>query len=60
VASATGAPDRARQTAHELEIEHSYTSLEALLECKDLDGCSTPCNVSIQSEWNAALQQYDS
>jgi predicted dehydrogenase len=37
VASATGAPDRARQTAHELEIEHSYASLEALLECKDLD-----------------------
>jgi predicted dehydrogenase len=37
VASATGAPDRARQTAHELEIEHSFASLEAMLECKDLD-----------------------
>jgi predicted dehydrogenase len=37
VASATGASDRARQTAQELEIGHSFTSLEAMLECKDLD-----------------------
>ncbi len=37
VASATGAADRARQVSRELEIEHSYTSLEAMLDCKDLD-----------------------
>jgi scyllo-inositol 2-dehydrogenase (NAD+) len=37
VASATGSTERARQTAYELEIEHSYTNLEAMLECKELD-----------------------
>ena len=29
--------ERARQTANELEIENSYGSLEAMLECKGLD-----------------------
>src|ERR1041384_8348950 len=29
--------ERARQTAIELEIENSYGSLEAMLECKDLN-----------------------
>ena len=37
VAVADAAADRARQVAAELEIENSYGSLEALLECKDLD-----------------------
>jgi predicted dehydrogenase len=36
LAVADVAPDRARQAAAELEIEQSYTSLEAMLECKDL------------------------
>jgi scyllo-inositol 2-dehydrogenase (NAD+) len=31
------APGRARQIAAELEIENSYNSLEAMLECKGLD-----------------------
>ena len=31
------APGRARQIAAELEIENSYSSLEAMLECKGLD-----------------------
>jgi len=37
VAVADAAADRARQVAAELEIETSYGSLEAMLECKDLD-----------------------
>ena len=37
VAVADASADRARQVAAELEIENSYGSLEALLECKDLD-----------------------
>jgi predicted dehydrogenase len=37
VAVADAAADRAPQVAAELEIENSYGSLEALLECKDLD-----------------------
>ena len=37
VAVADVAPDRARQAATELEIENSYISLEAMLECKGLD-----------------------
>lgn len=37
VAVADVAVDRARQVASELEIEHAYGSLEALLEHKDLD-----------------------
>jgi len=36
VAVADAAADRARQVADELEIEHSYGSLEAMLENKDL------------------------
>jgi predicted dehydrogenase len=36
LAVADVAPDRARQAASELEIEQSYTSLEAMLACKDL------------------------
>src|ERR1700747_3675040 len=37
VAVADVAVERARQVTAELEIEHSYGTLEALLECKDLD-----------------------
>lgn len=37
VAVADAAAERARQVASELEIEHSYCGLEAMLECKDLD-----------------------
>jgi predicted dehydrogenase len=36
VASASGSGERARQVAHELEIENSYDSLEAMLECEEL------------------------
>lgn len=37
VASATANAERALQLVHELEIEHSFTSLEAMLEYKELD-----------------------
>ena len=37
VASASGNAEHARQFAHQLEIEHYYRSLEAMLECKGLD-----------------------
>ncbi len=37
VAVADVSADRARQAASELEIDKSYGSLEALLECKELD-----------------------
>ena len=37
VAVADPALDRARQVASDLEIEHAYASLDALLEHKDLD-----------------------
>jgi len=37
VAVADASTERARQVAAELEIEHSYSSLDAMLECKDLD-----------------------
>lgn len=37
VAVADASAERARQVATELEIEHSYSSLEAMLERKDLD-----------------------
>jgi predicted dehydrogenase len=37
LAVADVAADRARQAAAELEIEQSYTSLEAMLACKDLE-----------------------
>lgn len=37
VAVADVSAERARQTASELEIDRSYGSLEALLECKELD-----------------------
>jgi predicted dehydrogenase len=37
VAVADAAAERARQVAAELEIEHSYGSPEAMLECKELD-----------------------
>jgi predicted dehydrogenase len=36
LAVADVAPDRARQTASELEIEQSYRNLEEMLACKDL------------------------
>ena len=37
VAVADAAAERARRVAAELEIEHSYGSIEAMLECKDLE-----------------------
>ena len=37
VAVADAAVERARQVAAELEIEHSYGSLEAMLECRELE-----------------------
>jgi predicted dehydrogenase len=37
LAVADVAAERARRTAEELEIDHSYGSLEAMLECKGLD-----------------------
>src|ERR1700719_1626106 len=37
VAVADASTERARQVAAELEIEHSYSSLDAMLDCKDLD-----------------------
>lgn len=37
VASASGSVERARQAARELEIEHSYASLQDMLGCKDLE-----------------------
>lgn len=37
VASAARSADRARLIADELEIEHSYTSLEDMLECEELN-----------------------
>jgi inositol 2-dehydrogenase len=37
VAVADPFPDRARQTASELEIEKYFTSLEAMLACKEVD-----------------------
>jgi predicted dehydrogenase len=37
VAVADVSPERAQRTAEELEIQNSYGSLEALLECKGLD-----------------------
>lgn len=37
VASVTANAERARQVAHQLEIEHHYTSLEDMLECNELD-----------------------
>jgi predicted dehydrogenase len=37
VAVADAAVDRARQVAAELEIEHSYGSLEAMLGCRELE-----------------------
>src|SRR6266700_8223375 len=37
VAIADVSLERARQTADDLEIENSYSSLEAMLECKGLD-----------------------
>jgi inositol 2-dehydrogenase len=44
VAIADAAPDRARQVATELEIEHSFQSLEHMLGCKEIDAVliSTP------------------
>jgi scyllo-inositol 2-dehydrogenase (NAD+) len=37
VAVADVSAERARRTAQELEVENSYSSLEAMLECKGLD-----------------------
>src|ERR1700682_670316 len=37
VAVADAAAERARQVDCELEIEHSYGSLEAMLECKEVN-----------------------
>jgi scyllo-inositol 2-dehydrogenase (NAD+) len=37
VAVADAAPDRARQVATELEIDHSFESLEQMVGCKEID-----------------------
>ena len=37
IAVADASAERARQVASELEIEHCYNSLEAMLECKEID-----------------------
>jgi predicted dehydrogenase len=44
VAVADAAADRARKVATELEIDHSFQSLEQMLECKEIDAVliSTP------------------
>lgn len=44
VAVADAAADRARQVAAELEIDHSFQSLEQMLDCKEIDAVliSTP------------------
>jgi predicted dehydrogenase len=44
VAVADAAADRARQVATELEIDHSFQSLEQMLDCKEIDAVliSTP------------------
>jgi predicted dehydrogenase len=56
VAVADAVADRARQVAAELEIEHSYGSLEAMLECKDLDCVliATPDKLHAQAVITAA------
>jgi predicted dehydrogenase len=61
VAVADAAADRARQVAAELEIENSYGSLEALLECKDLDAVliATPDKFHAQAIGIAARSSKD-
>jgi inositol 2-dehydrogenase len=51
VAVADAAAERARQVASELEIEHSYSSVEAMLECKELDAVliATPDKLHAQA-----------
>ncbi len=41
IAVADANPERARQVAAELEIEHSYSSVEALVERKDIQAVKT-------------------
>jgi inositol 2-dehydrogenase len=56
VAVADAAADRARQVATELEIEHSYGSLQAMLEGKDIDAVliATPDKFHAQAIETAA------
>jgi inositol 2-dehydrogenase len=56
VAIADAAPERAKQVASELEVENSFGSLEAMLECKGLDAVliSTPDKFHAQAVGVAA------
>lgn len=56
VAVADAAAERARQVASELEIELSYASLEAMLECEELDAVliATPDKLHAQAIGAAA------
>jgi predicted dehydrogenase len=56
VAVADAAAERARQVACELEIEHSYGSLEAMLECKEVNAVliATPDKFHAQAVGAAA------
>jgi inositol 2-dehydrogenase len=61
VAIADAALERAKQVASELEIENSYGSLEAMLECKGLDAVliSTPDKFHAQAIGAAACAGKD-
>ncbi len=61
IAVADVAPDRARQTASELEIEQSYRSLEEMLACQDLKAVviSTPDKFHAQAIRAAAAAGKD-
>jgi len=57
IASASASAERARQVARELEIECFYTSLEAMLECRDIDAVviAAPDKFHAQAIRTAAL-----
>ena len=61
VAVADAAAERARQVAGELEIEHSYGSLEAMLECKEVNAVliATPDKFHAQAVGAAARAGID-
>ena len=61
VAVADVAEDRARQTASELEIDHSYNSLEAMLENREIDAVliATPDKFHAQAVMKAAAAGKD-
>ena len=61
VAVADVATDRARQVAEELDIERSFGSLEAMLECKNLDAVliATPDKFHAQAVEAAARAKKD-